>query len=190
MIVLVAPGISIADIRLCVENGRKVYTSYPCKAGITPTFTVQSPATVPLPQSTITTIPPRRVITILTPERSNSPSSMPMRGQAEVDYEQQGRRQALTNYEDQADRQQRPTYGSQVINQLLEPDVRSSSMNTLRPNAYGPGIHANQYGQAVTVAPDFGGQPGEMLQLKQNAYGLGVHMDQFGRPVRESPFGR
>ena len=113
-----------------------------------------------------------------------------MRGQAEVDYEQQGRRQALTNYEDQADRQQRPTYGSQVINQLLEPDVRSSSMNTLRPNAYGPGIHANQYGQAVTVAPDFGGQPGEMLQLKQNAYGLGVHMDQFGRPVRESPFGR
>ncbi len=61
----------------------------------------------------------------------------------------------------------------------------SSSSTSLTPNAYGPGIHMNQYGQPVTLRPDFGGVPGEQLQIKENAYGLGVHMDQYGRPVRE-----
>ncbi len=55
----------------------------------------------------------------------------------------------------------------------------------LRANAYGPGIHMNQYGQPVTLKPDWGGVPGEQLRIKQNAYGPGVHMDQYGRPVRE-----
>lgn len=57
----------------------------------------------------------------------------------------------------------------------------------LRPNAFGPGVHMNQYGQAVTLqAP--GGAPGELLQIKPNAYGPGVHMDQYGRPVKERPY--
>ncbi|WP_159918359.1 hypothetical protein [Pantoea sp. 18069] len=56
-----------------------------------------------------------------------------------------------------------------------------------KPNAFGPGVHMNQYGQAVTLqAP--GGAQGEMLQIKPNAYGPGVHMDQYGRPVRERPY--
>ena len=55
----------------------------------------------------------------------------------------------------------------------------------LTPNAYGPGIHKNQYGQPVTLTPVGGGAPGEQLQIKPNAYGPGVHMDQYGRAVRE-----
>lgn len=53
------------------------------------------------------------------------------------------------------------------------------------PNAYGLGIHQNQFGQPVTVRPDFGGVPGEFLQLRLDAYGPGIHADQYGRPVRE-----
>jgi len=60
--------------------------------------------------------------------------------------------------------------------------------NGLQLNAYGPNIHMNQYGQAVTLKPDFGGVPDEHLKITQNAYGPGVHMDQYGRPVREYPW--
>jgi len=60
-----------------------------------------------------------------------------------------------------------------------------TNSNGLKVNAYGPGIHMNQYGQAVTLKPDYGGVPGQYLKIKENAYGLGVHMDQYGRPVRE-----
>jgi hypothetical protein len=63
----------------------------------------------------------------------------------------------------------------------LDPKIR----NSLKLNAYGPGIHSNRYGQPVTLRPDFGGVQGEYLKIKPNAYGLGVHSDQYGRPVRE-----
>ena len=59
------------------------------------------------------------------------------------------------------------------------------SFGGLQVDAYGLGVHMNQYGQPVTVKPDFGGVPGEQLQIKENAYGPGIHMDQYGRPVRE-----
>jgi hypothetical protein len=55
----------------------------------------------------------------------------------------------------------------------------------LQIDVFGPGIHMNQYGQPVTLKPDWGGVPGEQLRIKQNAYGPGVHMDQYGRSVRE-----
>lgn len=57
--------------------------------------------------------------------------------------------------------------------------------NTLVPDAYGPGVHMNQYGQAVVLQPQGGGTPGERLTITPNAYGPGVHMDQYGRMVRE-----
>lgn len=57
--------------------------------------------------------------------------------------------------------------------------------SVITPDGYGLGVHRNQYGQAVTLEPDFGGVPGEELQIKTNAYGPGVHADQYGRPVRE-----
>lgn len=63
-----------------------------------------------------------------------------------------------------------------------------SSSNGLQLNTYGPGIHMNQYGQAITLRPDYGGVTGEYLKITQNAYGPGVHMDQYGRPVREYPW--
>jgi hypothetical protein len=56
----------------------------------------------------------------------------------------------------------------------------------LVPDAYGPGVHMNRYGQPVQLKPDFGGVPGEMLKIKPDAYGPGIHMDQYGRPVRET----
>lgn len=56
------------------------------------------------------------------------------------------------------------------------------------PNAPGPGVHLNQYGQPVTLQVQNGGIPGEPLQIKPNAYGPGVHMDQYGRQVRERPY--
>jgi hypothetical protein len=64
----------------------------------------------------------------------------------------------------------------------------SGNSFSFKLNAYGQGVHMNQYGQPVILKPDFGGVPGEQLQIKTNAYGLGVHMDQYGRPVREYPW--
>ncbi|MBN2512537.1 MAG: hypothetical protein JXB18_06325 [Sedimentisphaerales bacterium] len=63
-----------------------------------------------------------------------------------------------------------------------------SSTGGLTPNAYGFGVHSNQYGQPIRLRPDYGYVPGETLQIKENAYGLGVHSDQYGRPVREYPY--
>ena len=55
------------------------------------------------------------------------------------------------------------------------------------PNAYGPGVHQNQYGQAVILRPQGGGIPGERLTITPDAYGPGVHMDQYGGAVSEYP---
>ena len=63
--------------------------------------------------------------------------------------------------------------------------VTTDNTGVIKPNAYGPGVHQNRYGQPVRLVPDFGGVPGEQLQIKTDAYGPGVHMDQYGRPVRE-----
>jgi hypothetical protein len=62
-----------------------------------------------------------------------------------------------------------------------------TSLSGIQPDAYGLGVHANQYGQPVKLRPDWGYVPGEPLQINENAYGLGVHSDQYGRPVREYP---
>ena len=57
----------------------------------------------------------------------------------------------------------------------------------LVPDAYGPGVHQNQYGQAVILRAQGGGIPGERLTITPDAYGPGVHMDQYGRAVNEYP---
>ena len=53
------------------------------------------------------------------------------------------------------------------------------------PNAYGYGVHSDQYGRPVRwqVQGDSYGDTSH-LKVKQNAYGPGVGMDQYGRPVR------
>jgi hypothetical protein len=71
------------------------------------------------------------------------------------------------------------------VGQWLYPPSCSSN---LQIDAYGLGVHMNEYGQPVRLRPDFGSVPGEYLEITPNAYGLGVHMDQYGRPVREYPW--
>jgi len=66
--------------------------------------------------------------------------------------------------------------------------VYQSAPSPLKIDAYGPGIHMDQYGRPVRLQPDFGGVQGEMLQIKPDAYGPGIHMDQYGRPVRQYPW--
>lgn len=74
----------------------------------------------------------------------------------------------------------------------LSLDISIKNDNDLPPrikvNEYGRGVHRNQFGQPITLRPDYGGVTGESLQIKENAYGLGVHSDQYGRPVREYPW--
>ena len=65
--------------------------------------------------------------------------------------------------------------------------VPGDANNSLKPNAYGLGIHMNRYGQPVKLAPKWGAVPGEVLRIKPDAYGPGVHSDQYGRPVHERP---
>lgn len=67
------------------------------------------------------------------------------------------------------------------------PTKGASSSSSFKPNAYGPGVNANAYGQPVTVAPASGGVQGQPLNLKLDAYGPGVHSDQYGRPIQETP---
>lgn len=65
-----------------------------------------------------------------------------------------------------------------------------SSFGAVQPNAYGPGIHSDQFGRPVRLGPSSGGSPGYYgdSQLNTpNAYGPGVHSDQYGRPVQVYP---
>ena len=60
------------------------------------------------------------------------------------------------------------------------------SINTIKENAYGLGVHSDQYGRAVKYEVQ-GGSTGEFIKVKQNTYGPGIHSDQYGRPVRTRP---
>lgn len=67
------------------------------------------------------------------------------------------------------------------------PRTTDNSAPTIEQNAYGAGLHMDQYGRPTRLSPDFGAVNGEILKIKPNAYGPGIHMDQYGRPVREYP---
>lgn len=61
-------------------------------------------------------------------------------------------------------------------------------INEIRPHAYGPGIHSDEYGRPVKYQVQ--GEPNAdttLLQVKPNAYGHGVGMDQYGRLVKLVP---
>ena len=59
----------------------------------------------------------------------------------------------------------------------------------IRENAYGPGIHQDQFGRPVQyhVQGWPANEPTQTLRVKPNAYGPGIGMDQFGRPVTTTP---
>jgi hypothetical protein len=64
-----------------------------------------------------------------------------------------------------------------------------NSPNTVRPNAYGLGVNADQYGRPSTYQLQNGQQLDPIFNegVKQNVYGPGIGQDQFGRPVYNSP---
>ena len=53
-------------------------------------------------------------------------------------------------------------------------------LNVYQQDAYGLGVHSDQYGRPYTTEPG--------IQLQQNTYGLGQHSDQYGRPVHPKPY--
>ena len=75
---------------------------------------------------------------------------------------------------------------------LLGPNT--TYLEPIRPNAYGPGIHADATGrpfQWQPVGPTALGTegmppsgPDPTLRVTPNKYGLGVHADQYGRIVQ------
>lgn len=66
-------------------------------------------------------------------------------------------------------------------------------LGMIRPNAYGPGIHADGTGRPFMWQPEGTSQlgPDPTLRVTPNAYGFGVHADQYGRIVQPvCPFGQ
>lgn len=61
----------------------------------------------------------------------------------------------------------------------------------IQQDAYGPGVHMDQYGRPVQIAPAYpryGNQYNDSyIQVNPNVYGPGVHSDQYGRPIRTQP---
>lgn len=53
-------------------------------------------------------------------------------------------------------------------------------------DAYGPGIHSDQYGRPFKWQTQ-DGQSDPFLKVKPNAYGPGIGSDQYGRPVKAVP---
>jgi hypothetical protein len=59
----------------------------------------------------------------------------------------------------------------------------------IRNNAYGLGVHADQYGRPVDLKPagqGGGNTSGSYIQTP-DAYGPGIHSDQYGQPVQTIP---
>ena len=72
-------------------------------------------------------------------------------------------------------------------------DYGYSNSTIKKENAYGYGVHQDQYGRAVTIQPNTGysnGYSDPGLKIKENTYGYGQHSDQYGRPVTIQPYGQ
>lgn len=161
IVALVPHGLSAAEINICVENGTKIVRSAPCIGTVKPIATYNSIAPV-VPIS-----PQRRLV-----------RPIGNRGQTYSPLAQQPATNGLPGV---IHGQGTVTPFAADVGVLQAPHHPTS----LRPNVYGPGVHQNRYGQPVTLVPQGGGAPGEMLQIKPDAYGPGIHMDQYGRPVTE-----
>ena len=72
--------------------------------------------------------------------------------------------------------------------QAREPESQSNEFLDVKPNAYGLGVNADQYGRPHTYRTEDGQQlPGFFADgVRRDAYGLGVHADEFGRPLHDS----
>jgi hypothetical protein len=65
-----------------------------------------------------------------------------------------------------------------LITVLVTMPVAAEELD-LEKDAYGLGVHSDQYGRP------WKSEPGQ--ELKKDAYGLGVHSDQYGRPIQQKP---
>ena len=66
--------------------------------------------------------------------------------------------------------------------------VTSSIVREPSKNAYGPGVHADQYGRPVKWQVQGNSQTDTtLLDVKPNVYGPGIGSDQYGRPVKLKP---
>ena len=56
-------------------------------------------------------------------------------------------------------------------------------------DAYGTGVHNDQYGRPATLEPTYGPSDANAFNRiqKYDAYGMGVHEDLYGRPVTVQP---
>ena len=91
---------------------------------------------------------------------------------------------------DESDRQKAgfsQSSGTATKTSISDDDVMLNS--GIQENAYGPGIHQDQYGRPVQYhVPNWpANEPTQFLEVKPDAYGPGVGMDQFGRPVTTRP---
>lgn len=60
-----------------------------------------------------------------------------------------------------------------------------NTTNDYKPNAYGHGVHSDQYGRSFRWETQDGQVIAPNTKVTPNGYGHGVHMDQYGRPVRQ-----
>ena len=188
--IAIFPCKTIADVNMCHEDGVKVIRTESCRGGVTPKYTIRSSGPAISKSPRLTYRQPLR-----SPERlPSSGSNLELTSNHEsAVYHQQSRPKAFATFLEPTHGHQGAAYRQRQPSSpqaFIDPIYSNRANDTLRATAYGLGVHANQYGQAVTVAPDFGGVPGEVLQLNQNAFGPSVHMDQYGRPVRERPLGQ
>ena len=67
-----------------------------------------------------------------------------------------------------------------------------SNSTIQKENAYGLGVHMDQYGRAVTIQPknNHTGYTNPLLEINENQYGYQNHADQYGRPVTIQPYGK
>lgn len=64
-----------------------------------------------------------------------------------------------------------------------------SNSTIKKHNAYGHGVHKDQYGRAVTIQPKNNSYSNPLLKIQENKYGYRQHSDQFGRPVTIKAYG-
>jgi len=64
-------------------------------------------------------------------------------------------------------------------------EIETNTSNGYKPNAYGHGIHSDQYGKPFQWATQDGKVISPNTKVTPNVYGPGVGMDQYGRPVKK-----
>ena len=69
-----------------------------------------------------------------------------------------------------------------------ESTIHYGATGELNENAYGLGVHSDQYGRAVKYIDANTNKPcGPLTKIQPDKYGLGGHADQYGNPIKVVP---